>query len=604
MRLPKPFYRLPLSFDVDQMRSEVAALPPGAWAAHPNAIPGNTSVRLISVDGGENDDVNGVMLPTPHLAQSPYLRQILAAFGVVWSRSRLLRLAAGAVVPEHADINYHWFNRVRLHIPIVTRPEVRFHCGGDSVHMAAGEAWIFDNWRSHRVENFTPDERIHLVADTSGSAAFWKLVAEAGQDAARVRKFVYVPDKEAMPLTERTALAPVMNPAEVELLVTDLRSELTLAEDSPTMRSRSIRYHAMLDALCRDWRQLYALHGDSADGRMEFEKLRDSVRNVSRDDSDGLIMRTNRVGAHQVLEGRVLRPMLSASPAAAGSRSKSQSKTASVVAPVFIVAAPRSGSTLLFETLASSRGICTLGGEAHWLVEGLREFHPAAGRVDSNRLTAEHASAQVAEDIRRQIVSNLRDESGNLLAAQGARQFLEKTPKNALRIPFFKQIFPDARFILLWRDPRENIASIIEAWRNGNWKTYDNLEGFTGPWSLLLPPGWRAMNGKPVAEIAAWQWEQANRIVLADLRTFAPDQWTSLSYSDLVTEPRTTIQRLCDFLQLTLDEPLDLRLQSALPLSRYTLTAPQEGKWRRHEKEIECLLPKVEPLWRELQALR
>src|SRR5687767_9065370 len=106
MRLPKPFYRLPVRFDVARLRDEIAALPASAWFAHPNAIAGNSSLRLISAGGGENDDVNGVMLPTPHLQRSPYLRQLLASFGVAWSRSRLLRLAPGADVPEHADINY------------------------------------------------------------------------------------------------------------------------------------------------------------------------------------------------------------------------------------------------------------------------------------------------------------------------------------------------------------------------------------------------------------------------------------------------------------------------------------------------------------------
>ena len=71
------------------------------------------------------------MRPTPHLAKLPYVRQVLASFGVVWGRSRLMRLDPGAVVPEHADINYHWFYRVRVHIPIFTRPEVLFHCGNE-----------------------------------------------------------------------------------------------------------------------------------------------------------------------------------------------------------------------------------------------------------------------------------------------------------------------------------------------------------------------------------------------------------------------------------------------------------------------------------------
>src|SRR5262245_3373522 len=133
MRLPRPFYRLPLQFDAARLAEEVTALGTDVWANHPNEIAGNTSVRLISVDGGENDDVNGHMQPTSSLMRSPYIRQILAGFGVVWSRSRLLRLAPGAEVPEHADINYHWHYRVRLHIPIVTHPDVRFHCDGETV---------------------------------------------------------------------------------------------------------------------------------------------------------------------------------------------------------------------------------------------------------------------------------------------------------------------------------------------------------------------------------------------------------------------------------------------------------------------------------------
>ena len=188
MRLPKPFYRLPLRFDVERMRAEVASLPDSAWAKHPNAIEGNSSVRLISVGGGENDDVDGAMAPTPHLQQAPYLRQILASFGVVWSRSRLMRLDPHSQVPEHADINHHWFSRVRMHIPVITRPEVQFHCGGQAVHMAAGEAWLFDNWRLHRVENPTDDLRIHFVADTSGSAAFWQYVAQSESPHAAVRE--------------------------------------------------------------------------------------------------------------------------------------------------------------------------------------------------------------------------------------------------------------------------------------------------------------------------------------------------------------------------------------------------------------------------------
>jgi LPS sulfotransferase NodH len=598
MRLPKPFFRLPLRFDVERLRAEVAALPEHAWVRHPNQIQGNSAVRLISVEGGENDDVNGRMQATTHLQQSPYIRQILASFGVVWSRSRLLRLAPGATVPEHADINYHWFTRVRLHIPIVTRPEVRFYCGDQVVHMAAGEAWVFDNWRSHRVENFTPDERIHLVADTSGSAAFWRMVAQS-ESASEARQVPYVEGHQAMPLTERAKLPTVMVPAEVDFLVLDLRSELVAPENIPDARTRLVRYHGMLEALCKDWRQLYALYGDEPQGWPEFVRLRDNIRNASRDLSPGLVMRTNGVSVHQVLEGRVLRAMLSLPE-----QPSAHKPPVKISKPIFIVAAPRSGSTLLFETLAASSQLCTVGGEAHWLVEGIPELRPGAPGVDSNRLTAQHAMPHIADDIRKEILGRLQDHAGQKLADPGARRFLEKTPKNALRIPFFNRVFPDAQFVFLWRDPRENISSMMEAWRSGQWRTYPKLEGFEGPWSLLLPSQWRAMNGKPLHEITAWQWRQTNDIVLNDLQSLPRERWTVLEYGDLVRDPAVAIAKLCEFLNMSIDATLGQRLCEPLPAARYTLTAPAVDKWRTNEAEIAMVLPSVQATWERLQTLR
>ena len=615
MRLLKPFFRLPVRLDAVRLRAEVAALPASAWAPHPNHIEGNSSVRLISVDGGENDDVNGVMMPTPHLEALPYVRQILATFGVVWSRSRLLRLAPGAVVPEHADINYHWFTRVRLHIPIITRPEVQFYCGDRAVHMAAGETWVFDNWRLHRVENPTPDERIHLVADTSGSAAFWQLVAESEAADVRVRELAFDPARVTQLRTEHTVLAPVMTPGEVDFLVQDLRAELVADADTPDSRMRLARYHALLDSACREWRQLYALHGPSPEGWPDFTKVRDGVREASRVIAEGLALRTNRVSAHSVLEGRVLRAMLSipgdSTPTAgtrtpaAGAASRAQPATASEVLrrPVFIVAAPRSGSTLLFETLAVSRDVATIGGEGHLLVESLPELQPGAPGVESNRLTAHHATDAIASRIRTQILEQLRDSRGNGVLRDARLRFLEKTPKNALRIPFFNNVFPDARFIFLWRDPRENLGSIIDAWASGNWKTYNGLTGFAGPWSLLLPPGWQALNGRPVEDIAAVQWDTTNRVVLDDLAWLPRERWTVVQYADMVSQPASTVRRLCELMEIPFDDALAQRTATALPPSRYTLTAPHPEKWRRHEAAITRVLPALDTTLQRLRDL-
>jgi hypothetical protein len=143
----------------------------------------------------------------------------------------------------------------------------------------------------------------------------------------------------------------------------------------------------------------------------------------------------------------------------------------------------------------------------------------------------------------------------------------------------------------------------MEAWHDGRWITYPNLPEFAGPWSLLLPPGWRRMNGKPLAEIAAWQWEQANSIILSDLRNMPTECWTAVSYAQLVGAPDATVRRLCEFMALDRDEKLAQRLRSSLPHSRYTLTAPDAEKWRAHEAEILSVLPGVAATWHQLQTL-
>jgi hypothetical protein len=566
-------------------------------------------LRLVSVEGGENDDVDGVMRPTPHLAKLPYVRQVLASFGAVWSRSRLLRLDAGAMVPEHADINYHWFYRVRVHIPIVTRPEVLFHCGGETVHMRGGDAWLFDNWRLHRVENPAPEARIHLVADTSGSASFWQFVAQAGQPGVADREHRFDPARDGVLLTEQSPLRPVMSPGEVDYLVGDLRSELVPSADAPESRARLARYHQLLDGFARDWRQVYSLFGERPEARGQFEQLRDAVRSASRELAEGLMMRTNRVAAHPVFEGRVLRSVLPQKPGAAPavapgvSRPRPAQAAPRIERPVFIIAAPRSGSTLLFETLAESHAVSTLGAESHGAIEGAQpELRPGAPGVDSNRLERHHATPEAIRRLHEEFAAQRRPAPGAGADLAGTR-FLEKTPKNALRIPFLDAAFPDAQFIFLWREPRANLASIIEAWKAGRWVTYRGLDERDDPWSLLLPPGWRALRDAPLPKIAAFQWESANRVALDDLEKIDRSRWTSVTYEELTVNPRAVIERLTKFIGIGIDAGLEKRLAAPLPPSRQTNTPPDAQKWRLHEAVIEPQLPDLAPIVTRLRAL-
>jgi hypothetical protein len=274
--------------------------------------------------------------------------------------------------------------------------------------------------------------------------------------------------------------------------------------------------------------------------------------------------------------------------------------------PVIVVSAPRSGSTLLFETLARATALWTIGDESHGIFERINELNPAHGICTSNRLLAEDAEERIVEHLRAAFLERLQNHSGLrrgevAYAGTPKPRLLEKTPKNALRIPFLDRIFPDARYIWLYRDPRENLSSMIEAWRSSDFVTYRNLPGWTGNWSLLLPPGFQQLEGRPLEEVVAFQWQSANRYILDDLAAISPDRWTAVSYAELVADTPATVQRLCEFAGIPYDEGLDAYCTTSLPLSRYTRTAPRTGKWRVNQGMIERVMPGLQPLVNDMQ---
>lgn len=266
--------------------------------------------------------------------------------------------------------------------------------------------------------------------------------------------------------------------------------------------------------------------------------------------------------------------------------------------PVFLVSAPRSGSTLLFAMLAHNPDVCTIGGESHGLYREFPHLTAADAAFSSGALSAAHADDATASALRTLYAASLRNGVGEALYDRLVRDgegerggaFLEKTPRNALNIPFLLAVFPKARFIFLHREPRANISSIIEGWQHGaktgQFVTYRDLPGRPGPWCFLLPLGWGAVADRSLAEIAAFQWRAANDAIMTHLSALPRERWVALDYEAVVDHPAETLERLSAFLGVAVSPAQKALGAGWLPLSASTITPPDKAKWHRHAVEL------------------
>lgn len=121
---------------------------------------------------------------------------------------------------------------------------------------------------------------------------------------------------------------------------------------------------------------------------------------------------------------------------------------------------------------------------------------------------------------------------------------------------------------------------------------------------MLLPPGWQSLRERPLAEVAAFQWETTNQVVMDDLQALEPSRRLVVRYGDLVADPAAAVERICGFAGLKLDDALRTRVGNALPHARYTQTPPRPDKWRQNAAEIEPLLPRMEATIQRLKEFR
>ena len=138
----------------------------------------------------------------------------------------------------------------------------------------------------------------------------------------------------------------------------------------------------------------------------------------------------------------------------------------------FIISQPRAGSTLLQRLLGTHPQVQTIGEP--WLAI------PFVYALREKGVSSEYIHVSLAQgfgefvsklpggraDYFREVRAML-ERLQQKISAPGKTCFLDKTPRYHLILDELAQIFPDAKFIVLWRNPLAIVASILNTWKDG-----------------------------------------------------------------------------------------------------------------------------------------
>jgi hypothetical protein len=277
--------------------------------------------------------------------------------------------------------------------------------------------------------------------------------------------------------------------------------------------------------------------------------------------------------------------------------------------PVFILAPPRSGSTFLFECLRRLPGLYSLGHEADPIWWDL--FPYARMTLPSDFVGYAEASAARARALRRRLylgaVTSAPPASVSKMQRTGwaPLRYLDKTIANCFHVEALTRMFPDAHYVLLVRDPRANISSMMEGWAYPERFGKPQLDAFIAKhapappcgvrhWVYPAPPGWPAHLARPLEEVCAWSWMQHVTYALDDTaRLVCPDRITRVRYEDLRADAEAVVRRLASRLGLAVPPHVAKALQQPAR-SRTTVSRPEPGKWRRLNGPAICrILPRI-----------
>ncbi|MBN2062578.1 MAG: sulfotransferase [Deltaproteobacteria bacterium] len=296
---------------------------------------------------------------------------------------------------------------------------------------------------------------------------------------------------------------------------------------------------------------------------------------------------------------------------------------------VFILGSPRSGTTILGEILDNHREI------SQWY-----EPYFVWDRFFRNWPHDERTFEDAGPLIQNQIFSDFSE----YRKKSKGRIIIDKSPRNSLKVPFIKRIFPQARFIHILRDGRDATLSINKEWlarekivndpSSGNAFNYRKAFGVIREWLGRQPfirhkiralwfethghvfnksrhlnrirwngqvgwgprfKGWESMLSKhSLLQFNAYQWLSCVKKIIDYWQEIPEKDRIMIRYENLIREGKETIDMILEFLKLDqYDE-----FYSLMPV----LKQDNFNKWQKEftREQINEIKPILAPILIEL----
>lgn len=193
--------------------------------------------------------------------------------------------------------------------------------------------------------------------------------------------------------------------------------------------------------------------------------------------------------------------------------------------PIFLGGFVRSGTTLLRAMLGQHPRIAA-GLETHWCAVDWQAGTGRHGELIAEwfRRMAEFydfpvARVQEIAGVSGGIKDFLEKLLGEYAARQGKPRWAEKTTDNVIHLDRLFELWPDAKFVHIIRDPRDCYVSLAETGKAGD------MDAFAARWSMYLG--------------SADRHRKALRL--------GPDRYLEIRYEALVLDPRQIMKTVVEF---------------------------------------------------------